>query len=79
MIKTTQYFLSTQLRPDRAIIKMEWIMYVMHNHEKEFIQDDGRIRRWAKISEMGNRYLRIVLLDDAETVHNAFFDRRFTP
>lgn len=27
--------------------------------------------------EMDNRYLRVVLLADGETVHNAFFDRRF--
>jgi hypothetical protein len=25
------------------------------------------------------RYLRVVLLQDGETVHNAFFDRSFTP
>jgi len=29
---------------------------------------------------MGNRFLRVVLLlPDGETIHNAFFDRRFTP
>ena len=28
------------------------------------------------IDEEG-KYLRVVLLDDGETVHNAFFDRRF--
>jgi hypothetical protein len=27
----------------------------------------------------GGRYLRVVLLSDALTVHNAFFDRRFEP
>jgi len=26
---------------------------------------------------MDNRYLRVILLPDGETVHNAFFDRRF--
>jgi len=43
------------------------------------IQADGRIRRWAQIPEAENRYLRVVLLVDGETVHNAFFDRRFVP
>ncbi len=33
--------------------------------------------RWARIKEADNRYLRIVLLEDGKTVHNAFFDRRF--
>ena len=31
------------------------------------------------IAEMDVRYLRVVLLPDRETVHNAFFDRSFTP
>jgi len=41
----------------------------------EQIQQDGRIRRWAKIDEMEGRALRVILLQDGETVHNAFFDR----
>jgi hypothetical protein len=28
---------------------------------------------------MANKYLRVILLQDRETVHNAFFDRRFSP
>jgi len=28
---------------------------------------------------MDGRYLRVILLPDGETVHNAFFDRTFTP
>jgi hypothetical protein len=28
---------------------------------------------------MEARYLRVILLPDRETVHNAFFDRRFRP
>ncbi len=43
------------------------------------IQQDGRIRRWARIDEMDGKYLRVVLLRDQETVHNAFFDRTFKP
>ena len=31
-------------------------------------------RRSALVPEAGNRYLRVVLLADGETVHNAFFD-----
>ena len=49
------------------------------NPLREQIQADGRIRRWVKIEEMEGRYLRVVLLPDGETVHNAFFDRRFEP
>ena len=46
---------------------------------REEVQADGRIRRWVKIEEMEGRYLRVILLPDRETVHNAFFDRRFEP
>lgn len=41
------------------------------------IQSDGRIRRWARISGFENRALRVILLEDGVTVHNAFFDRRY--
>lgn len=78
-MKTTKYFEYMRLRPDRSIIEEEWIHYVIDNPEKEFIQDDGRIRRWAAISDMDNRYLRVVLLEDKMTVHNAFFDRSYKP
>ncbi len=44
----------------------------------EQIQADGRVRRWAFV-ESEKRYLRVVLLEDRETVHNAFFDRQFRP
>jgi len=66
-------------RADRAWIKDEWIMHVVENPEYESVQEDGRIRRWAKISEAGERYLRVILLENGETIHNAFFDRRFEP
>ena len=56
---------------------MEWIEYVIKNPIKEERQSDGRIRRWAKIANADNKYLRVVLLEDGETVHNAFFDRSF--
>ena len=66
-------------RPDRAMIQEEWIQRVIDHPVREVIQQDGRIRRWAPIAEMEGRYLRVILLADGETVHNAFFDRRFTP
>ena len=78
-MKFTQYFHAMLQRPDRAIIQEEWIQHVIDHPEKEVIQQDGRICRWASIGEMGGRYLRVILLPDGETVHNAFFDRRFTP
>ena len=66
-------------RPDRAVIRLEWIERTISQPSREIIQADGRIRRWAQIQEMDGRYLRVILLDDAETIHNAFFDRSFKP
>jgi uncharacterized protein YuzE len=44
--------------------------------EKSETQGDGRIRKWVRIPEL-DMYLRVILLEDGETVHNAFFDRSF--
>jgi len=75
-MKYTQYFLSTRERTDRAVIDLQWIERVIKNPIREEIQSDGRIRRWAYITEV-EKYLRVVLLEDGETVHNAFFDRSY--
>ena len=64
-------------RPDRVLILDEWIERAIQKPAKETIQADGRIRRWAAIAEMDGRFLRVILLADGETVHNAFFDRSF--
>ncbi len=76
-MKCTQYFLHTRKREDRKNIDLEWIRYAVENPEYKEIQTDDRIRCWAKIKEAENRYLRVILLEDGETIHNAFFDRSF--
>jgi len=63
-------------RPDRAKIKMEWIEETTRIPDYTEVQSDGRIRKWRKIKGEG-RFLRVILLPDGETVHNAFFDRSF--
>jgi hypothetical protein len=78
-MKSTQYFELTRRRADRSVILDAWIELVVRTPIKQLIQADGRIRRWAAIPDAEGRYLRVVLLEDGETVHNAFFDRRFTP
>lgn len=66
-------------RPDRTFIRLEWIEQAVNHPIRQVTQQDGRLRRWASISAMGGQYLRVVLLPDGETVHNAFFDRSFKP
>lgn len=78
-MKFTGYFRASRGRLDRSVIRGEWIQYVIEFPERENIQMDGRICRWAKIDENEGRYLRVILLPDGETVHNAFFDRGYKP
>jgi len=75
-VKTAKYFEYVRQRPDRAIIQEEWISRVIEHAEHTELQSDGRVRKWAWIPDAG-RYLRVILLDDGETVHNAFFDRSY--
>ena len=77
-MKTTAYFEAIRKRPDRAVIHVEWIERAIQDPVREIVQADGRIRRWIPIPEAGGKVLRVVLLADGETVHNAFFDRGFT-
>jgi hypothetical protein len=78
-VKTTGYFDVIRTRPDRQAIADAWIERTKETPLREHVQADGRIRRWARIPEAGGRFLRVVLLRDGETVHNAFFDRGFKP
>ena len=78
-MKFTRYFLEIRKRADRAIILDEWLQRAITNPLREEIQADGRIRRWVKLEEMEGRFFHVILLPDRETVHNAFFDRRFEP
>lgn len=75
-MKCTQYFLFVRKRIDRVVIKDEWILKTINNPLKTEIQADGRIKKWSFIKEV-KKYLRVVLLEDGETVHNVFFDRSF--
>jgi hypothetical protein len=75
-MKFTQYFLYTRNRPDRATIKLEWIESVTKNPCEIKRQADGRLKKWGFVREEG-KYLRVIVLEDEETVHNAFFDRGF--
>ena len=78
MFRSTDYFRYTRQRSDRLAIRDEWIELAISKPLTETVQRDGRVRRWIYISSE-QRYLRVVLLADGETVHNAFFDRRFRP
>jgi len=77
MRNTTNYFNAMRHRPDRTEIQMDWIERVIVEPERTVTQKDGRIRKWGRVPEMNDRYLRVIMLSDGETLHNAFFDRGF--
>ena len=75
-MKTTRYFEEQVLRK-RSYIRREWCERILANPLRREVQADGRIRFWGMVPELGDRVLRVVTLDDGETIHNAFPDRSF--
>lgn len=62
---------------DRPEVRREWCERVLHEHEREEQQGDSKYQMWGYISEM-EKYLRVITLEDRETIDNAFFDRSYT-
>jgi len=78
-VRFTEYFAEVRRRPDRAIIRDQWIEAAIRSPLRQQIQRNGRIRKWVRIPGNEERYLCVVLLEDGVTIHNAFLDRRFKP
>jgi hypothetical protein len=76
ILKTTRYFMEQVLRK-RPYLRPEWCQQVVERPLKREVQSDGRIRFWGLIPELGGRALRVVTLEDGQTIHNAFPDRDF--
>jgi hypothetical protein len=78
-VKTTRYF-DEQVRRKRPYIDLSMCATVIGRPLRTIRQPDGRVRRWAEVTDTRDgksRMLRVVTLEDGETVHNAFFDRNF--
>lgn len=75
-MKTTRYFEEQVLRK-RPYIRREWCERIVSKPLKREVQPDDRIRFWGEIPELGGRVLRVVTLEDGETLLNAFPDRNF--
>lgn len=75
-MKTTNYFndFASQKHPE---VQREWIERVLADPVKKEVQPNNRISYWRNIEEAEGRVLRVITLEDGETVHNAFFDRNF--
>lgn len=74
-MKTTPYFEQKLL--ERPEIQRVWCQHVLANPLKTVTQPNGRMSHWAVIAEYGYRVLRVITLEDGETLHNAYFDRNF--
>ena len=74
----TSYFEREVLRK-RPYLRREWRIAVVEHPEHVEPQEDNRYRFWGTVPELGNRYLRVITLEDRTTIHNAFPDRGFRP
>lgn len=70
MLKFTAYFdgFASQKHPE---VQREWIQDVLLNPVKTASQPNGRIFYWGNIPDAENRVLRVIPLEDGETIHNA--------
>ena len=78
-MKTTRYFEEQVLRK-RPYIDPQWCVEIIADPLRCETQPDGRIRFWGQVYLPGQgavRILRVVTLDDGETIHDAFLDRGF--
>ena len=78
-MQTTRYFVEQVLRK-RPYIDQNWCTDVIAHPLRQEVQSDGRLRFWGQVADPRDgkvRVLRVVTLEDGETVHNAFFDRGF--
>ena len=76
MFKSTAYF-EKDVLAKRPYLRKEWCERVVSLRKFVEEQPDGRVRFGGRISEYGNRVLRVITLADQKTIHNAFFDRNF--
>jgi len=75
----TRYFEEQVLRK-RPYLTVELCREAIANSLRREVQPDGRIRHWGRVTlpdEAIARILRVVTLEDGETLHNAFLDRGF--
>ena len=78
-VKTTRYFAEQVLRK-RPYLPTNSFAAILAAPLRRTVQPDGRIRCWGAVIDPRDgkrRILRLVTLEDGETIHNAFYDSRF--
>ena len=75
----TRYFAEEVMaRPDRQDIDFDEVEQARLAPYRSKQQPDGRYRHWLWVAAR-QRWLRVIIEPDGETVHNAFWDRNFKP
>ena len=76
--KFTDYFISSVLvrRFEFESNYREIAEYIITNHVKSEVQENGRVRFWGYINGL-EEAIRVVTLQDRRTVHNMFIDENF--
>jgi hypothetical protein len=75
-MKATDYFRRV-VQPKRPYVTDAAVSAILAAPLRREQQEDGRWRFWGAMPD--GRFMRVVTEADGETVHNAFFDRRFRP
>ncbi len=78
-MKTTRCFAEQVVRK-RPYVDLAMCAAVIDAPIRTVVQPDGRVRRWAEVTDARDgktRILRVVTLEDGTTLHNAFHDRDF--
>ena len=76
---TTWHF-EHDVRPDRPYLDIDDCRRVIAAPLHSEVQADGRVRFWGEVTLPGEsepRIMRVVTLEDRETIHTAFIDRDF--
>lgn len=78
-MKVTRYFEEQVLRK-RPYIDIAMCRAVLAAPLRRDAQENGRIRHWGAVIDARDgkeRILRVITLEDGETIHNVFFDRNY--
>ncbi|HAO99072.1 MAG TPA: hypothetical protein DCQ83_03390 [Fibrobacteres bacterium] len=76
VFKFTEYFLKSRNKPGHVdqLTALEAIANAIH-HELQVLDKETRHSLVGMVEKHPGKYIRVILLQDGETIHNAFFDR----
>jgi len=77
-VKVHWYFRKRVLEnPKRSRITVRMCEAIVADADHSMVQEDGRLCYWGHVPDLGY-YVRVIVLEDGDTLFNAFEDRNFT-